>query len=163
MTNFHHSARGTRISLLAAMALLVSCGGDGGLSPEPAPATQPPSLMLSGVAVNKFRASGNDWGVLTERLRPLVDVTAPDRGLLLSPGNGQTLSAEPLLAVLPAAPGPAQRLPLPAGLRQNQVRTVAAWLHGWVIGGLQNGPGTHSADSDPALLTCDGFFRPQDF
>ena len=462
MTNFHHPARWTRVGPLASMALLVSCGGDGSLSPAPVPATQPPSLMLSGVAVNKFRASGNDWGVLTERLRPLVDVTAPDRGLLLSPGNGQTQSvdlpqgwslidfalhpsgevslvlatdtqlrlqrrasdgrligdvsfddadagtdpfignagslkdpqslvpqgtrdavhlapfgedlliayrtgrnavvaqllsynggadferrwrtivepgvpiymvrltsgsfdpfgsldnqwhlvldvdpqgrsaiavslggtelpkghseyfgepldpalvsgalvtvldanghrlgatpvdtsvlsevhvvrwagdsilvagrmrtavrgdgggwdgfvarvgpgnpapqlqaldfdrgdvildvaplddgsiaiagstaylqnptggsisegAEPLLAVLPATPGPAQRLPLPADLRQNQVRTVAAWLHGWVIGGLQNGPGTHSADADPALLTCDGFLRAQDF
>ena len=53
--------------------------------------------------------------------------------------------------------------PLPAGLRQNQVRTVAACLLGWVIGGLQNGPGTHSADSDPALLTCDGLLRAQDF
>lgn len=462
MRHFNHPARWTRVSLLAAIALLISCGSDGSLSPEPAPGPPPPSLTLSSVAVNKFRASGNSWGVLTEHLLPLADVTAPDRGLLLSGGNGQTHSvdlpqdwslidfalhpsgevslvlatdtqlrlqrragdgrllgdmafadaeaandpfignagilkdpqslvpqgtrdavrlapfgedlliayrtgrnavveqlltynggadfeqrwrtivepgvpiymvrltsgtfdpfgsldnqwhlvldtdpqgrsalavslggtelptghseyfgeplnptlvagaivtvldanghrlsatpvdtsvlsevhvvrwagdsilvagrmrttvrddgggwdgfiarvspgnpdpqlqaldfdrgdvildvaplddggvaiagstayvqnptggsisesAEPLLAVVPAAPGPAQRLPLPAGLRQNQVRSVAAWLHGWVIGGLQNGPGTHSADSDPALLTCDGFLKTQVF
>jgi len=64
--------------------------------------------------------------------------------------------------VLPAGPGPAQRLSPAVGPRQNQVRTVAPWLQGWVIGGLQNGPGTHSADSDLTLLTCDGFLRPQD-
>jgi hypothetical protein len=461
MTKFRHPARWRGVSLLASIALLVSCGGDGSVSLGHPPATKPPSLTLSGVAVNKFRASGNDWGVLTERMRPLVDVTAPDRGLLLSTGNGQTQSvdlpqgwslidfalhpsgevslvlatdtqlrlqrrasdgrligdmtfadmdadtdpfignagtledsqslvpqgtrdavhlapfgedlliayrtgrnavvaqllgyiggadferrwrtivepgvpiymvrltsgtfdpfgsldnqwqlvldvdaqgrsaiavslgrtelpkghgeyfgepldpalvngaivtvldenghrlgatpvdtsvlsevhavrwagdsivvagrmrsavrddgsgwdgfvarvspgnpaaqlqaldfdrgdvildvaalddgsiaiagstayvqnptggsisesAEPLLAMLPAKRGTVQRLPLPAGLRQNQVRTVAAWLHGWVIGGLQNGPGTHSADSDPTLLTCDGFLKAQD-
>ena len=78
-------------------------------------------------------------------------------------GGSISESAEPLLAVLPATSGPAKRLPLPAGPRHNQVRTVAAWLHGWVIGGLQNGPGTHSADSDPTLLTCDGFLVAQDF
>jgi len=462
MTHFQRPAWRTRVSLLASLALLVSCGGDGSLSPAPAPATQPPSLMLSGVTVNKFRASRNEWGVLTERLQPLVDKTAPDRDLLLSAGGGQPQSvdlpqgwslidfalhpsgeislvlatdtqlrlqrrgsdgrliadmtltdpeaptdpfignstpvtdpqslvplgtrdavhlapvgedlliayrtglnaviaqrltynggadferrwrtivepgvpidrirltsgtfdpfgsldnqwqlvldvdpqgrsaiavslggtdlpkghseyfsepldpalvsgamvtmldanghrvgatpvdtgvisevhavrwagdsilvagrmrttlredgggwdgylarvnpvnrttqlqaldfdrgdvildlaplddgriaiagstayvqnptgasisetAEPLLAMLPATPGPAQRLPLPAGPRHNQVRTVAAWLQGWVIGGLQNGPGTHSADSNPTLLTCDGFLQAQNF
>jgi hypothetical protein len=462
MTHFLHPARWRGVGVLASLALLVSCGGDGNPLPEPAPAAQPPALMLGGVAVNKFRASGSDWGVMTERLLPLVDVTVPDRRLLLSTGGGpaqsvdlpqgwslidfalhpsgevslvlandtqlrlqrrapdgrlvadmtftdaqaptdpfignagpledpQSLvphgtrdavrvapfgedlvivyrtglnaivaqlladtagayfkrrwrtivepgvpiislrltsgtfdpfgsldnqwhllldvdpqgrsavavrlggteltkghteyfgepldpalvngaivtvldasghrlnatpvdtkfdsethavrwagdsilvagrmltavrddgggwdgflarvspgkpaiqlqaldfdrgdvildiaplddgriaiagstayvqnpsggsiseSAEPLLAVLPAGPGPAQRLPLPAGLRQTQVRTVASWLQGWLIGGLRNGPGTHSADSDPTVLTCDGFLGAQNF
>jgi hypothetical protein len=55
----------------------------------------------------------------------------------------------------------AQRLFLPSAPRQSQVRTVAAWREKWLIGGLQNGPGTHSADGNPTLLSCDGFLREQ--
>jgi len=81
-------------SLLAALALLISCGSDGNLLPQPAPATKPLALTLSGVAANKFRASGDAWAVMSERLQPLMDVTAPDRRLLLSTGNGSEANLE---------------------------------------------------------------------
>jgi hypothetical protein len=91
-------------------------------------------------------------------------VVAGSTAYLQNPSGGSiSESAEPLLAVLTATGTPARRLLLPAGPRHNQLRTVAAWQQHWVIGGLQNGPGTHSADADPALLTCDGYLREQDF
>jgi len=64
-----------------------------------------------------------------------------------------------LLAVLPAAGAAAERLPLPGYLGHNQLRTIAAWRGNWLIAGMQNGPGTHTADANPALLTCNGFLR----
>jgi hypothetical protein len=136
------------------------------------------------------RSDGGGWDGFVARVSPgnpathlqvldfdrgdvVFDVAALDDGSIAIAGStayvqnptGGSISesAEPLLAVLPAAAAPARRLPLPTGPRQNQVRTVAAWRNGWVIGGLQNGPGTHSADSDPTLLTCDGFLRVQEF
>ncbi len=83
-------------------------------------------------------------------------------GYLQNPG-GRSISEEaaPLLAVLPAAGQPAQRLSLPATARHNQARSLAAGSSAarWWVGGMHNGPGTHSADADPALLTADGFVR----
>jgi hypothetical protein len=77
--------------------------------------------------------------------------------------NGGSISeeAEPLLAIMSTAAGTPQRLYLPPAQRQSQIRTVAAWREKWLIGGLQNGPGTHSADGNPNLLSCDGFLREQ--
>jgi hypothetical protein len=123
--------------------------------------------VTPGNPATSLQALDFDRGDVIFDVAPLDDgsiVIAGSTGYVQNPTGGSiSEGAEPLLAVLPPTPGPAQRLPLPTGLRQNQVRTVAAWLHGWVIGGLQNGPGTHSADSDPALLTCDGFLRAQTF
>jgi hypothetical protein len=91
-------------------------------------------------------------------------VLAGSTGYLQNPTGGSiSESAEPLLVVLPPMGTPIRRLVLPAGPRQNQLRTVASWRERWVIGGLQNGPGTHSADADPALLICDGYLREQTF
>jgi len=78
-------------------------------------------------------------------------------------GGSISESAEPLLAVLPMTGTPSQRLVLPTGSRHNQLRTIGAWRERWMIGGLQNGPGTHSGDTDPTLLTCDGYLREQPF
>lgn len=77
--------------------LLVACGGGGGAASEPSPpppptpppAISPPLLMPQGVAVMKFRAAGDGWAALTERLRPIEDKTAPDRRLLLALGGRQ--------------------------------------------------------------------------
>ena len=148
------------------------------------------SILVAGRMRTAVREDGGGWDGFVARVSPgnpavqlqaldfdrgdvILDVAPLDDGSIAVAGStayvqnptGGSISesAEPLLAVLPATSGPAKRLPLPAGPRHNQVRTVAAWLHGWVIGGLQNGPGTHSADSDPTLLTCDGFLVAQDF
>jgi len=148
------------------------------------------SILVAGRMLTAVRNDGGGWDAFLARVSPgkpaiqlqaldfdrgdvIFDVAPLDGGRIAIAGStgyvqnpsGASVSesAEPLLAVLPAGPGPAQRLPLPVGPRQNQVRTMAPWLQGWVIGGLQNGPGTHSADSDPTLLTCDGFLRTQNF
>jgi len=107
-----------------------------------------------------------DRGDVILDVAPLRDgriAVAGSTGYVQNPDGGSVSEdAEPLLAALAGAGAPAQRLTLPRGPRLNQVRTVAAWRERWLIGGLQNGPGTHSADADPARLTCDGFLHEQE-
>jgi hypothetical protein len=57
-----------------------------------------------------------------------------------------------------------QRLSLAAGPRHNQLRALAPWGAGgsWLLGGMENGPGTHSADGNAALLTSDGYLRERE-
>ena len=47
------------------------------------------------------------------------------------------------------------------GPRQNQLRSldVGASANERLVGGLQNGPGTHTGDADPSLITADGLVR----
>ena len=75
--------------------------------------------------------------------------------------NGASISevAEPLLAILEEDGKIKQRITMATGPRQNQLRSLAAYGNNWLVGGLVNGPGTHSADSNPALVTADGFVR----
>ena len=68
-------------------------------------------------------------------------------------------AATPLLAQLGADGKLVRRIPWPAGLRHNQLRATLPWQGGWLLGGMENGPGTHSADGDEALLTADGYLR----
>lgn len=68
--------------------------------------------------------------------------------------------AKPLLAMLAADGQLQQRLTLAAGPRHNQLRALAPRADGaWLLGGMENGPGTHSADANPAALTADGYLR----
>ncbi len=47
---------------------------------------------------------------------------------------------------------------LPQGLRHNQIRSVATLNEQWLLfGGFDNGPGTHSGDSDSSLIRADAF------
>lgn len=104
-----------------------------------------------------------DQGDVVLDLAPLADgrlLLAGSTGYWQNPAGGSiSEAAAPLLAVLPAAGGAPQRLALPAGPRHNQLRTLAPWQGRWLLGGLENGPGTHSADADPALLRGDGYLR----
>jgi hypothetical protein len=68
-------------------------------------------------------------------------------------------SAAPLLALLGPDGSLVQTLNFPAGPRHNQLTTVARIDGGWLLGGMVNGPGTHSGDADRALLTADGFLQ----
>ena len=52
-----------------------------------------------------------------------------------------------------------RRVALTASPRQNQLRSLAAWQGGWLMAGMENGPGTHSADGDATQLTADGHVR----
>lgn len=73
--------------------------------------------------------------------------------------------ATPLLLRLSADGLLQQRVALTPGPRHNQLRSLAPWGSGgaWLLGGMENGPGTHSADADPTLLKADGYLREQRF
>lgn len=46
----------------------------------------------------------------------------------------------------------------PNGKRHNEARTLALRSDGtWIVGGMHDGPGTHSADGDPSKLSAQGF------
>ncbi len=106
-----------------------------------------------------------DQGDVVLDLAPLADgrlLLAGSTGYWQSPAGGSiSEEAAPLLAVLPAPGAAPQRLALPAGPRHNQLRTLAPWQGRWLLGGLVDGPGTHSADVDPRLLRGDGYLREQ--
>jgi hypothetical protein len=68
-------------------------------------------------------------------------------------------SALPLLVLLGSDGSVVQQLSFPAGPRQNQLTTLARFGGNWLLGGMVNGPGTHSADADRSLLIADGFLR----
>jgi hypothetical protein len=54
-----------------------------------------------------------------------------------------------------------QNLGYPGGARHNQLTTIAPLNGGWLLGGMINGPGTHSGDGDRALIVADGFLREE--
>ena len=58
--------------------------------------------------------------------------------------------------------GALTRIALPAGPRGNQVRSLAPYRAGWLAGAAENVPGTHSADTNPSLLTLDAWLRELD-
>src|SRR4029079_16599638 len=73
--------------------------------------------------------------------------------------SGASISeaAQPLLVLLNADGSLAQNLAYVGGARHNQLTTIASWSGGWLLGGMVNGPGTHSGDADHALIFADGF------
>ena len=75
------------------------------------------------------------------------------------PGASISEDSAPLLAVLDADGTLRQRIAVVGGPRNNQVRTVSPRGDKWLLGGLLNGPGTHSGDGNPALISADGFLR----
>lgn len=99
----------------------------------------------------------------------LFDIARADAGRYLAGGTtgytqnptGASVSeqSKPLLLLLEADGSVRQRIDVPAGARQNQVRSI--WPRGgnWLVGSLVNGPGTHSGDANPALITADGAAR----
>lgn len=104
-----------------------------------------------------------------DRGEVLFDIAPVDQGGFLVAGTagytqnptGASISEQsaPLLAVLEADGTLRHRIDVAAGARQNQVRSIVAQGDHWVVGGLVNGPGTHSGDADPMLITADGFVR----
>jgi len=51
----------------------------------------------------------------------------------------------------------AQNLGYTGGARHNQLTTIASRNGRWLLGGMINGPGTHSGDADRKLIVADGF------
>ena len=75
--------------------------------------------------------------------------------------SGASISeaAQPLLVLLDTDGSLAQNLGYTGGARHNQLNTIAPLKGGWLLGGMVNGPGTHSGDGDRALIVADGFLR----
>lgn len=143
------------------------------------------TLLIGGRVWTERRDDGTGWDGFVARLprtgAPSLQVLDFDRGdvvLDLAPlpddriqvagasgywqnptGGSISEEAQALLAVLPAPGAAAVRIPLPAAPRHNQLRTLSPWQGRWLAGGQENGPGTHSADGQPALLVADGYLR----
>lgn len=81
-------------------------------------------------------------------------------GYLQNP-SGASISeaAQPLLALLNSDGSLAQNLDYIGGARHNQLTTIASQSGRWLLGGMINGPGTHSGDTDRKLIVADGFLR----
>jgi hypothetical protein len=68
-------------------------------------------------------------------------------------------SAQPLLVLLGSDGSLVERLSFQGGPRHNQLTSIVRIAGDWLLGGMVNGPGTHSGDADRALLVADGFLR----
>ncbi len=146
-------------------------------------------FMLVGRVLTEVRPDGTGWDAFTALVDRdgranayhVVDVNQGDilfdaaqladgqflalgtTGYIQNPsGESISESTQPLLALLNSDGSLAQRLSYPAGLRQNQLTSIAPLDGHWIIGGMVNGPGTHSGDADHSLIVSDGFVRESD-
>jgi hypothetical protein len=73
--------------------------------------------------------------------------------------SGASISEEtqPLLVLLDRNGAVLERLMFPDGPRQDQLRTIVSLHDRWLIGGMRNGPGTHSGDTQRQLINADGY------
>src|SRR5258706_12949495 len=85
-----------RMVALCLIAMISACGG--GSDSHGTDGGPVPMLTTPGIAVVKVRTAGAGWVALTEKLRPLEDLTTPDRRLLVSAGG----SGAPATIVPPA-------------------------------------------------------------
>jgi hypothetical protein len=110
-----------------------------------------------------YRRLDVDRGDIIQALLPLGDgrvLVAGSTGYSQNPdGESVSEATSPLLATLRLADGTVNRLALDAGARGNQVRALALSGSNWLVGGIDNAPGTHSADNVPGLLTMNGYVR----
>jgi hypothetical protein len=145
-----------------------------------------PGFALVGRVLSEVRSDGTGWDAFVasvaqdgslgpynivdvDRGDVLFDIAQLSSGRYLALGTtgyvqnpeGASISesAQPLLVLLGSDGSLIQSLGFPAGPRHNQLTTVARIDGGWLLGGMINGPGTHSGDTDRALLVADGFLR----
>lgn len=146
----------------------------------------PNGFMLVGRVLSEVRPDGTGWNAFTafvgrdgtqgsynmidvDRGDVLFDVAALPSGRFLALGttgyvqnpSGESISeaAQPLLAVLNSDGSLAQNLGYTGGARHNQLTTIAPLNGHWLLGGMVNGPGTHSGDAQRDLIVADGFLR----
>lgn len=116
-------------------------------------------------------ASGPYSIVDVDRGDVFFDVAELRKGGLLAVGTtgytqnptGASISeaAQPLLVRLNADGRLAQDLNYVGGARHNQLTTIDPSNGNWILGGMVNGPGTHSGDADRGKIFADGFVRSQ--
>ncbi len=114
-------------------------------------------------ALLSYRVIDLDRGEVLFDIAPLAQgrfLVAGAAGYSQNP-TGASISEQttPLLAVLEPDGTLKQRNDVVAGARQNQLRSLAARNSSWLVGGMVNGPGTHSGDGNPALIVADGFLH----
>jgi hypothetical protein len=146
----------------------------------------PRGFMLVGRVLSEVRSDGSGWNAFTalvgrdgdqgqysvvdvDRGDVLFDIAALPSGRYIALGttgytqnpSGASISeaAQPLLVLLNSDGSLAQNLGYTEGARHNQLTTIAPLNGRWLLGGMINGPGTHSGDADHALIVADGFLR----
>jgi len=146
----------------------------------------PRGFMLVGRVLSEVRSDGTGWNAFTafvgsdgtpgpysvvdvDRGDVFFDIVALPSGRYLALGTtgyvqnpaGESISeaAQPLLALLNSDGSLAQNLGYIGGPRHNQLTTIAPLNGHWLLGGMINGPGTHSGDTQRELIVADGFLR----
>ena len=146
----------------------------------------PGGFALVGRVLSEVRSDGSGWDAFTALVGRdgtpgpysvvdvnqgdvLFDVAALPSGRYLALGttgytqnpSGASISeaAQPLLVLLNSDGSLAQNLGYTGGARHNQLTTIISLNGRWLLGGMTNGPGTHSGDADRALIVADGFLR----
>jgi hypothetical protein len=146
----------------------------------------PRGFVLVGRVFSEVRSDGTGWNAFTafverdgtpgpysvvdiDRGDVLCDVAALPSGRYLALGttgyvqnpDGASISeaAQPLLVLLNTDGSLAQNLGYIGGARHNQLTTLASLNGRWLLGGMINGPGTHSGDAHRELIVADGFLR----
>jgi len=146
----------------------------------------PGGFVLVGRVLSEVRSDGSGWNAFAgvvglggtrgpysvidvDRGDVLFDVAALPSGRFLALGttgyvqnpSGASISeaAQPLLVLLNSDGSLAQNLGYIEGARHNQLTTIAPRNGSWLLGGMINGPGTHSGDADRKLIVADGFLR----
>jgi hypothetical protein len=114
-------------------------------------------------ALSVYRVLDVDLGEILFDIAPLPQgrfLVAGAAGYTQNPTGGSVSEqATPLLAVLEADGTLRTRIAFTSGPRQNQLRSLAALGDSWLVGGMVNGPGTHSGDGNRGLITADGFVQ----
>ena len=148
----------------------------------------PTGFALLGRVFSEVRPDGSGWNAFTaliaqdgtlgaynaidvDRGDVLFDIAALPSGRFLALGStgytqnptGESISeaAQPLLVLLNTDGSLAQNLGFTGGARHNQLTTIAPLNGHWLLGGMANGPGTHSGDANRALIVADGFLREE--
>src|SRR6266403_1640301 len=146
----------------------------------------PGGFVLVGRVLSEVRSDGSGWNAFAafvgrdgapgpysvvdvDRGDVLFDAAVLPGGRYLALGNtgylqnpsGASISeaAQPLLALLNSDGSLVQNLGYTGGPRHNQLTTIASRNGRWLLGGMINGPGTHSGDADRKLIVADGFLR----
>jgi len=146
----------------------------------------PGGFVLLGRVLSEVRSDGGGWNAFAalvgrdgtpgpyhvidvDRGDVLFDVAALPSGRYLALGttgylqnpSGESISeaAQPLLVLLDSDGSLAENLGFTGGARHNQLTTISSLNGRWLLGGMINGPGTHSGDADHKLIVADGFLR----
>jgi hypothetical protein len=146
----------------------------------------PSGFLLVGRVLSEVRPDETGWNAFTafvghdgapgpysvvdvDRGDVLFDVAPLPSGRYLALGttgyvqnpSGESISeaAQPLLVLLNNDGSLDQNLGYTGGARHNQLTTIAPLNGHWLLGGMINGPGTHSGDTQRELIVADGFLR----